>query len=31
MEFMFEVGWKGYVMSVEGVNNPSDPLDHMFE
>ena len=30
-EFMCELDWKGYVMLLEGVNNPSGPLDQTLE
>ena len=31
VEFMFEFDWNGYVMFLEGVSNPSQPLYHMLE
>ena len=31
MEFMYELDWKGYVVFLEGVSNPSQLLYHMLE
>ena len=31
VEFMSELDWNGYVMFLEGVSNPFQPLDHTFE
>ena len=31
VEFMSELAWNGYVMLLEGVSNPFQPLDHTFE
>ena len=31
VEFMSKLDWNGYVMLLEGVSNPSHPLDQTLE
>ena len=31
VEFMYELDWNGYLMLLEGVINPLQPLDQTFE